>query len=58
MKRFFLLAILILLFCTQILTAQSNYKWQQFVMGSDLSYVNQIEDAGGTYKGEFYNLSI
>lgn len=27
-----------------------EYKWQQFVMGADLSYVNQIEDAGGVYK--------
>ncbi len=26
------------------------YDWHLFVMGSDLSYVNQIEDAGGTYK--------
>lgn len=38
------------LFFTQITVAQKAYKWQQFVMGSDLSYVNQIEDAGGVYK--------
>lgn len=30
--------------------APVEYKWQQFVMGADLSYVNQIEDAGGFYK--------
>ena len=29
---------------------KKNYTWQKFVMGSDLSYVNQIEDAGGVYK--------
>lgn len=26
------------------------YNWQEFVMGADLSYVNEIEDAGGEYK--------
>ncbi|MBX9784582.1 MAG: arabinogalactan endo-1,4-beta-galactosidase [Chitinophagaceae bacterium] len=26
------------------------YKWNEFVMGADLSYVNEIEDAGGIYK--------
>ena len=26
-----------------------HYPWQQFVMGADLSYVNEIEDAGGKY---------
>jgi arabinogalactan endo-1,4-beta-galactosidase len=28
----------------------SHYNWQQFVMGSDLSFVNQIEDYGGVFK--------
>ena len=26
------------------------YKWEEFCMGVDLSYVNQIEDNGGVYK--------
>lgn len=26
------------------------YKWDQFCMGVDLSYVNQVEDHGGVYK--------
>ena len=26
------------------------YNWNEFVMGVDLSYVNAVEDAGGTYK--------
>ena len=29
--------------------ATIQYPWQQFVMGADLSYVNEIEDAGGKY---------
>ena len=29
---------------------QAHYKWQQFVMGADLSFVNQIEDFGGVFK--------
>ena len=52
------LAIFIFINCgiTNTVIAQSknnikkNYTWQKFVMGSDLSYVNQIEDAGGIYK--------
>lgn len=27
-----------------------QYNWQEFVMGADLSYVNEIEDAGAVYK--------
>lgn len=27
-----------------------QYNWQEFVMGADLSYVNEIEEAGGQYK--------
>ncbi len=31
--------------------AQSKfYKWNEFVMGADLSFVNEIEDFGGVYK--------
>src|SRR5688572_3158564 len=26
------------------------YPWTQFVMGADLSYVNAVEDGGGSYK--------
>jgi arabinogalactan endo-1,4-beta-galactosidase len=26
------------------------YKWDEFCMGLDLSYINQIEDKGGIYK--------
>jgi arabinogalactan endo-1,4-beta-galactosidase len=29
---------------------QKKYKWDEFVMGADLSYVNQVEDYGGVYK--------
>ncbi|MBA2500852.1 MAG: glycosyl hydrolase 53 family protein [Chitinophagaceae bacterium] len=29
-----------------------HYPWQQFVMGADLSYVNEIEDTGGKYYSE------
>jgi len=31
-------------------TKEVHYKWQQFVMGADLSFVNQVEDFGGVYK--------
>ena len=40
-------------FFIKITVAQSNsrfYKWNEFVIGADLSYVNEIEDAGGVYK--------
>lgn len=30
-------------------TKAIHYLWEQFVMGADLSYVNEIEDAGGEY---------
>ena len=30
-------------------TQTVHYPWQQFVMGADLSYINEIEDAGGKY---------
>ena len=26
------------------------YQWEQFCMGDDLSYVNQVEDYGGIYR--------
>lgn len=26
------------------------YKWTEFVMGADLSFVNQVQDNGGVYK--------
>lgn len=29
---------------------KTYYKWDQFCMGIDLSYVNQVEDHGGVYK--------
>ena len=29
---------------------KGNYSWNQFIMGADLSYVNQIEDNGAVYK--------
>jgi len=31
-------------------TKEVHYNWQQFVMGADLSFVNQVEDFGGVYK--------
>jgi arabinogalactan endo-1,4-beta-galactosidase len=30
--------------------AKKNYPWNEFAMGADLSYVNQVEDYGGIYK--------
>ena len=27
-----------------------GYAWDKFSMGADLSYVNEIQDAGGVYK--------
>ncbi|MBC7849761.1 MAG: glycosyl hydrolase 53 family protein [Chitinophagaceae bacterium] len=32
------------------LPAAKKYKWDEFCMGADLSYVNQILDKGGVYK--------
>ncbi len=29
---------------------KKNYQWNEFTMGADLSYVNQVEDYGGVYK--------
>jgi arabinogalactan endo-1,4-beta-galactosidase len=34
----------------QIPVTTKHYKWDEFNMGVDLSYVNQIEDYGGLYK--------
>ena len=31
-------------------TVKKFYKWDEFCMGLDLSYINQIEDKGGIYK--------
>jgi arabinogalactan endo-1,4-beta-galactosidase len=31
-------------------TTGTTYQWTDFVMGADLSYVNQIEDSGGKYR--------
>ena len=31
-------------------TERVFYDWQTFVMGADLSYVNQVEDHGGVYR--------
>lgn len=41
------------LFCNEKVTIQTQpyvYDWKEFVMGADLSYVNEIEDAGGVYQ--------
>lgn len=43
----------IIISCTSKVSAQlprNVYKWEDFVMGADLSYVNQVEDYGGVYK--------
>lgn len=32
-----------------VITPSVRYTWSQFVMGVDLSYVNAVEDHGGTY---------
>jgi len=45
-------AALLMSSCAKSQTApqtDSNYTWNQFSMGVDLSYVNAIEDAGGKY---------
>lgn len=44
------ITILILAYHTATGQNKITYKWQQFVMGADLSYVNEIEDYGGIYK--------
>ena len=31
-------------------TNRKFYRWEQFCMGVDLSYVNQVEDYGGVYR--------
>jgi arabinogalactan endo-1,4-beta-galactosidase len=31
-------------------TAKVYYEWTKFVMGADLSYVNEVQDFGGVYK--------
>lgn len=61
MKKLFILSVFIFLFfifhflagCSNTRIASRSetihYPWQQFVMGADLSYVNEIEDAGGKY---------
>jgi arabinogalactan endo-1,4-beta-galactosidase len=47
--------------CTQFMIActkppaqspqgKTKYDWQAFVMGADMSYVNEVEDAGGQYR--------
>jgi arabinogalactan endo-1,4-beta-galactosidase len=54
MKKWQLLQSLLLLAITFNTHAQIRrnvaYPWKQFVMGADLSFVNQIEDYGGVYK--------
>jgi arabinogalactan endo-1,4-beta-galactosidase len=39
-------------FCSPGVYAQKKafYKWTEFVIGADMSYVNEIEDAGGVFK--------
>lgn len=44
---------LMILSCNDKAVAQlpkKTYHWDEFVMGADLSYVNQVEDYGGVYK--------
>ena len=49
----FLLVLAFFLFsCSDKVTAQlpkKTYKWEEFVMGADLSYVNQEEDSSGNW---------
>jgi arabinogalactan endo-1,4-beta-galactosidase len=35
---------------TPVTPAKVVYDWNKFVMGADLSYVNQVQDYGGVYK--------
>jgi arabinogalactan endo-1,4-beta-galactosidase len=45
--------VLMIFSCSDKVSAQQPmklYKWDEFVMGADLSYVNQVEDYGGVYK--------
>ena len=50
----FLWVLAVLLFsCSGKVSAQMPkklYKWDEFAMGADLSYVNQVENYGGVYK--------
>jgi arabinogalactan endo-1,4-beta-galactosidase len=55
MKRLVILTFIVFLFfsCKEKPGKESDksfYKWTEFVVGADLSYVNEIEDAGGVYK--------
>ena len=55
MKHILLLTGLALLFLsckrnTGSATQPAFYTWDEFAVGADLSYVNEIEDAGGSYK--------
>ncbi|MBC7949960.1 MAG: glycosyl hydrolase 53 family protein [Chitinophagaceae bacterium] len=51
-----LLFVLLLLNCKKKSTAQpapdnrKYYSWNQFAMGADLSYLNQVQDYGGVFK--------
>jgi arabinogalactan endo-1,4-beta-galactosidase len=49
---FFVITILLLWNCNKVKSQPSMvpYNWNEFVMGADMSYVNEIEDAGGVYK--------
>ncbi len=51
-KNFLLLFFVTALFFTAVAQTKktTHYHWKQFVMGADLSFVNQIEDYGGVYK--------
>ncbi|MFN8253470.1 MAG: glycosyl hydrolase 53 family protein [Ferruginibacter sp.] len=54
MKKISFLLLLFIAAAVLSITAQTNkaihYNWKQFVMGADLSFVNQIEDYSGIYK--------
>jgi arabinogalactan endo-1,4-beta-galactosidase len=49
----FIILVLMIFSCSDKVSAQlpqKTYKWDEFVMGADLSYINQVEDYGGIYK--------
>jgi arabinogalactan endo-1,4-beta-galactosidase len=55
MKNLFLASFFLVLLCSSCSkrTAKKStsfYEWTDFVIGADMSYVNEIEEAGGIYK--------
>ena len=50
LNSFFIICLLLSSACLQAQQKPVHYKWKQFCMGVDLSFVNEIDDYGGVYK--------